>query len=211
MRSLAWIVLLPMASLANCQDGGVGEDDSFLDDGLIQEILSQPPGPARIAAARGLNDPGPEHGLLARLVGRWSAEVEVWPTSDSAEPTLTSVELEAEMILGGRFLRIESGAGTPGERVTILGFDRRWKEFTLLELATSGTHVVQARGGYDPGARRLDLVGADRDPVLEMARHYSYAYDFEDEDTILRTVVLDDASRGAIGPYVLAKTTMRRR
>lgn len=47
--------------------------------------------------------PGPEHERLARMAGAWDIEIKMWPRP-GAEPLVMRGTVEAETILGGRFL-----------------------------------------------------------------------------------------------------------
>src|SRR5262249_13987865 len=51
--------------------------------------------------------PGPQHKELAALAGKWTARTRVWENPD-ANPVEFSGDAEYKMILGGRFLELES-------------------------------------------------------------------------------------------------------
>lgn len=117
----------------------------------------QRPTQAQMDAMLAKMRPGPEHTELAALAGRWSQEV----TYDAGGPQKIVMKGTAanRLILGGRFLVSERTAENPagatlGERtleaVSIYGFDRRTREFTIVELDTMGTYWVSAAGAKTP-------------------------------------------------------------
>lgn len=65
------------------------------------------------AKAMELAQPGPEHQLLQALVGKWVTEVKVWMEAGADAMNFTGTS-ENEMILGGRFLQINSISGVGG-------------------------------------------------------------------------------------------------
>lgn len=156
--------------------------------------------------------PGPEHEILQRMAGSWELEITMWPEPGAEPVTATSV-VEAEMILGGRFL-VQTGAMTdpfPAETLTILGFDRRSGHYDMVALDTMGTYWVTARGDAT-GADGLLLSGTDYDPIGEFEQVYDFVIRFEDEDTLVSEIVFKDPINTRGGPpFTMVRTRAVRR
>jgi hypothetical protein len=94
--------------------------------------------------------PTTEHTVLAQLEGRWTMEGTFLLGGPPMKATGTTTN---RMILGGRFLVSEgtsnnpSGMGDPTiGSMSIYGFDRRTKDFTIVGYDTMGTYYVTAAG-----------------------------------------------------------------
>lgn len=183
-----------------------------------QATTRQTPSPEEIqrlmARSMELGKPGPEHERLARLAGTWSLEAKIWP-SPGAEPQVVHGSGTAAPILGGRFLvrRVTLGEGMfAGESMTIIGFDRRSEEYTLIELDTVGTYWITAAGPADASGSRAVLSGTDDDPVFEHTQEYDFVLRFVDDDTWVTEIIFkDDAHTGGGGPFKMVEMTARRR
>jgi hypothetical protein len=83
--------------------------------------------------------PGDKHRWLDPLVGQWKVEMKVWPAAGAAPIVSSDLRARREWILGGRYLREElSGnfAGSPSNRVALLGFNNLEERFELTTLDT---------------------------------------------------------------------------
>ena len=79
-----------------------------------------------------LGQPGPEHAFLKKLTGSWNLHISYW-MSPNTEPMVLTSSGENKMILGGRFLELTSRGefmGQTMETITMMGFDRRSKQYT---------------------------------------------------------------------------------
>jgi len=113
-----------------------------------QELPDEEQLRAMMAKSLELAQPGPEHARFAQMVGTWDMEMTLWP-EPGAEALTTSGVVEAELILGGRYLMqttVIAEGFFASEGISILGFDRRSEEYTLLGLDTIGTYWVSAQG-----------------------------------------------------------------
>ena len=92
--------------------------------------------------------PGEEHNLLKQFEGKWTTKYKFRMAMDQ-EPITSLGKSNIEMILGGRFLRWTSTGEMMGQKVeslTIIGFDKRYKKFTIYGFDTMGTYAVSAEG-----------------------------------------------------------------
>jgi hypothetical protein len=98
--------------------------------------------------------PTTEHQELAKLTGRWNQEV-TW--SMGGPPVKATGTVTNRMILGGRFLVSEGSSNNPIgfgdttiELMTIYGFDRRTRDYTIVGYDSFGTYYVTAAGKKTP-------------------------------------------------------------
>jgi hypothetical protein len=158
-------------------------------------FAQEPPSEAEMQAmwerAMMLAQPGPEHEELARYTGVWNMEVKHWSTP-GAEPVAYAGVSESRMILGGRFLESTwtSGEGEMAmEGISIMGFDRRHEEYTVIGLDTWGTYWVAAQGPYDEATKTITMYGEDNDPVFGMVQQYDFRMTEVDDDTFKWEVI----------------------
>lgn len=106
---------------------------------------------------------GPEHRLLAQLAGSWRGPSQLW-LDPEAPPEESSIELLAEPILGGRWLRLsERGTafGKPRAGQMLLGYhlDARAYELAWIDSSHTGTSIILSTGpASEPGL--VDVLGS---------------------------------------------------
>lgn len=158
--------------------------------------------------------PGPEHERLAAMEGAWDIEVKMWPQR-GAEPMTMHGTVEARMILGGRFLLWTSDVSDVdqmGEQMSILGFDRRSGDYTLIGLDTSGTYWVTARGPANASGDEAVLSGEDYDAIFEGTQLYDFVLRWPDDDTFRTEIIFkDEIHTGGGPPFKMVETVSRRR
>jgi hypothetical protein len=155
-----------------------------------------------------------EHQELAALAGRWAQEVTY---SMGGPPMKSSGTVTNRMILGGRFLVSEGSSANPAgpgfgdptvDFLSIYGFDRRTKEFTIVHLDTMGTYYVMAAGNKaEP--RTVVMRGESLDDhggVKEM-RKYDMVLKFVDADTYVTEIIFHFPGRT---PQTVVSVTHRR-
>lgn len=151
MRLLTVIVLLALASGAQKKPEPASPEDDF------QRMLD-------------LSHPGPNHKLLAALVGRW--EFVGKQGMDSPEPFTIRGSIERKAIYDGRFFIAETtsaddiplpmadGSMKPGKYrdTEVEGYDNAKKKFIA---STFGNHVgsgiTSYEGTYDPATKTITL------------------------------------------------------
>ena len=106
--------------------------------------------------------------------------------------------VEANMILGGRFLEIrfvsEEGMFA-GEGLNLIGYDRRNKVYTSVAFDTWGTYFVTSEGSYNEAEKTLSLYGEAEDKNLGMIEKYTMQLRLLDEDTYVWEVIIEDAQQ----------------
>jgi len=129
--------------------------------------------------------PGEEHQMLSQLVGDWEQEYRFFMTPET-EPMVSYGASTHEMILGGRFLKMNAQGETMGQKIeglTILGFDKRFKEYTLYGFDTMGTYAVNPKGTYDKTTNSITYKGKNFEATMKAYSDYRLVMKFIDQDS----------------------------
>jgi hypothetical protein len=158
--------------------------------------------------------PGAEHELIARYCGDFDEEITFW-MQPGAQPLKLKGSSEHEMVLGGRF-RLSRAAsefmGSRTESMSMLGFDRRHEEFTLVSFDTAGTYWVSAQGPYDAETRTARMHGTDDDPIGGVVQDYDFVMTLVDDDTLRFEIWFNDEAHAKDGkPFKMVEVTSRRK
>ncbi len=140
------------------------------------------------------SQPGEEHALIATLAGEWSQVIRLQPAHGAEILTFEGTSTN-RMVLGGRFLMIESTLRVPGAEAAslgFLGFDRRTEEFTLLSMDEVGTYWVTGRGTADESGRVITMSGEDYDPIMDHTQEYDFVYRLIDDDKFVFEIWFKD-------------------
>lgn len=91
-----------------------------------------------------------EHELLQTFVGRWGGPTQLWLDPEKP-PEETLTELDAESVLGGRWLRLSYRGvafGKPHAGQMLLGFhkDESQLELAWIDSSHTGTSIMLSRG-----------------------------------------------------------------
>jgi hypothetical protein len=119
--------------------------------------------------------PVDDHKRLAELAGPWKVTSTMWFGDMTTNSSGTA---SGKMILGGRFL--ELGANMKGELdaefLTLMGFDRRTGEYTMIGLDTVGTYYITAAGKYDAAKKAITLHGSYAQPPSGAMQTYYFVW-----------------------------------
>jgi hypothetical protein len=177
------------------------------------EVLAQEPTAEQVARMMELGKPGPEHEELGRLAGEWDQRLRMWP-APGAEPIEMTGTSENRAILGGRFIESRSLAsfgGEPMESMTILGFDRRYGEYTLIGLDTQGTYWVTAQGPRQASGS-IVMSGTDDEVTVARTQVYDFVLRIESSDRyVIEIVFHDDAHTRGGGAFRMMEIVHTRR
>jgi hypothetical protein len=116
--------------------------------------------------------PGPQHAMLAKLIGDWTAEAEI-TMAPGAPPTKTPAACTYESMFEGRFIvqRYKSTfMGQAFEGYGMWGFDNTAKQYVSYWIDSMGTMALISKGkaGDDP---KVITVGGDySDPMTGGAK-----------------------------------------
>lgn len=156
-RAIAGLLLIALSAVAQ-------EEKKSAEEAMIDFYVE---------AAR----PVEEHKRLAELVGPWKVTTRLW-FDPAGAPKVASGTGTGKMILGGRFLSLEADVkgDLPSQSLSILGFDRRTNEYTLVGYDTLGTYYITAAGKYDPAEKGVVLRGSYAQPPTNEQVQYRFVW-----------------------------------
>lgn len=146
---------------------------------------------AMMAAYKKLAEPGAEHRRLATLAGTWNQDITINVFPGQPPQKLTG-SAHNEMILGGRFLKSETSGGEGDfamEGLTILGFDTRTQEYTLVGYDTWGTYYITAAGTYDPETETMTLSGETLEAMGDGTELYDITLKWKSDEEYLSEII----------------------
>lgn len=107
------------------------------------------------------------HAHLGRFAGEWNVTSKGW-MKPGQEPQTSENSARAEMILGGRFLKIELKGtmfGQPFEGLQIIGYDNLKKKFITFWIDNSSTAFFLTEGSLDASSKTTTETGLWPDPL----------------------------------------------
>jgi len=110
---------------------------------------------------------GPNHKLLASMVGDWSFVMKMW-MDPSAPPSETKGTVSNHSLLGGRYVQGEFKApvmGMPFEGVSVNGYDNVTQQFVSTWFDNMSTGIMFMTGTYDAATKSLTYLGEMADPM----------------------------------------------
>lgn len=133
--------------------------------GIAQE--SQQMDPEMMAAYMKLNAPNENHAFLKNFVGEWEVTATGW-AQPGAEPMHSKGTATAEMICGGRFLKLDFKStmfGQPFEGILIMGYDNYQKKNISFWIDSSSTAFYLTEGSREEGTKKIVETGIWQDPM----------------------------------------------
>jgi hypothetical protein len=125
-----------------------------------------------------LAKPVASHERLRAFEGKWNVTSRMWMSPGEA-PLSAQGTATGRMILGGRFLQLDTAIGGPFamDSLTILGFDRRTSDYTMVGYDTLGTYYITAAGKHDGEQNALVLNGSYAQPPHGVMQSYRFVLD----------------------------------
>ncbi|BDQ02546.1 DUF1579 domain-containing protein [Ignavibacterium sp.] len=111
--------------------------------------------------------PGSMHEMMAKYVGEWKMVSKMW-MEPNAEPVVSEGTVNAEMILGGRFLKMVAKfpmMGMQTEGWSLEAYDNGKKEFINIWIDNMGTGVAISTGKFDDATKSIIYNGKMYDPL----------------------------------------------
>lgn len=108
-----------------------------------------------------------DHAVLKAFVGHWDATATMW-MMPGAPPSTSKNTVDAVMILGGRFVRMDykgTMMGQPFEGYQITGYDNMQKTYNTFWIDNSSTSFYLLAGTYDPAKKTFIQKGQWADPM----------------------------------------------
>ncbi len=138
-----------------------------------------------------MSKPGAAHEILKMMAGTWKQKVTSF-MDPSGNPVSGSGTATNQMILGDRFLQINSTstlAGTTVSSLTILGYDNRVGKYFTFGIDEMGTYAVTAEGAYDAATKTIMLRGKEKQG--EMTMDFTFAYTIISKNAFTLTLSFD--------------------
>jgi hypothetical protein len=178
---------------AKCQDAAPAADAAQQPSPeQMQEMLSK---------WLATTEPGPEHELLKRVVGKWNTTTEMWWAGPDGPSTQTKGTATYESILGGRYvlghmqgqMPLPDASGQTKmvdfEGIGVTGFDRVRNTYIGGWIDSMSTQMLSFRGTYNPTTKTLALYGEMDEPMMNMVgRMVKYETKFESDDKHVFTI-----------------------
>jgi hypothetical protein len=133
--------------------------------GIAQE--GQQMDPEMMEAYMKLNAPNENHEFLKNFVGEWVITSTGW-MQPGAEPISSVGTAKAEMIIGGRFLKLDFRGtmfGQPFEGILIMGYDNYQKKNISFWIDSSSTAFYLTEGSREKGTKKIVETGVWQDPM----------------------------------------------
>ena len=105
--------------------------------------------------------PGPQHAMLAKSDGAWTAETNMWMAPDAPPMTSKATSMN-KMILGGRYQQSTFKGelmGQPFEGVSTTGYDNTKKVYTSHWIDNMGTTPMHMEGTWDEATKSINFKG----------------------------------------------------
>jgi len=106
--------------------------------------------------------PGPEHAMLAKADGKWTAETTMW-MADGAPPMVSKNNTATnKMIMGGRYQQTSFKGdmmGMPYEGSGITGYDKGKKVFFTSWMDNMSTMIMNMEGSWDEASKSITFTG----------------------------------------------------
>ncbi len=139
---------------------------------------------AMMATFQKLATPGEHHTHLSKMAGSWKTEAKFW-MAPGAEPTLSTGTMEAEAILGGRFIRsVFKGdfQGNAFEGWGIDGYDNYAGEHVGIWIDNMGTYIQHFTGECSEGGKVTTATGEIMEPMSGQAMPQKTVITWTDDD-----------------------------
>lgn len=149
--------LLTVALMAWCVMPALAQEGDTMDPQMAEMM----------AKWETIKTPGPQHAMLAKMVGTWDAVAQFW--MDPSQPPMESKgTAEFKMILGGRYLQQDLTAVWMGQTMHGIGvtaYDNFRQEFIDLWFDDMGTGIYISRGTANDKGDVLTFQGKMDDPM----------------------------------------------
>lgn len=110
---------------------------------------------------------GPEHVMLANMVGEWDGEISMWEDPNQP-PLISNGTVNYESIFDGRYI-IGKFSGNmmdmPMSGMEITGYDNVKKVFFSTWIDNMGTGMLYVEGTYDKNSNTITYIGETVDPM----------------------------------------------
>lgn len=112
-------------------------------------------------------EPGPEHKMLAKMVGKWDVEIKEWQ-GPNKDPKISQAKSTYKSKYKGRFLK-EYFKGMMGDMPfkgeLLIGYDKLAKKYKSTWIENMSTSILEMEGTYDVATKTFTSTGSYIDPM----------------------------------------------
>lgn len=131
--------------------------------------------------------PSEVHSLLSEYTGSFKMDITM-SMGEGKEPSITTVNSEHALLLGGRFLEMKQQGTMMGmdyQSIMTLGFNNTDKQMNLTTITNMGTGTLSLFGTWDLKMKTATLYGTLTNPVSKGTIKVRQTITLVDENTIL--------------------------
>lgn len=142
---------------------------------------------AMMAKAKHFIEPGKNHKLLERLLGKWNTETRFFMGARPTPPEKGTAE--CAWLMKGRWLKLETSGtmmGRPSQVFMILGYDNFRHNYVTTAVSNLDTAMLHSEGHTDHAGKVLLTYGPlDEYLTGEVAKMVKYIWRFASDDKIV--------------------------
>lgn len=132
-------------------------------------------------------NPGPEHKMLAKGVGKWTLVTKMW--MDPSQPAMESKgTMECVPVLDGRFFQsVYKGdmMGMPFEGISVMGYDLYKKQYIGTWMDNMGTMIMISTGTANADGSECTMMASFDDPATKTTKHHKQITRWTGPDTFV--------------------------
>lgn len=161
--------------------------------GMSQEELANDPeaAAAMMTEWMAMNAPSERHELLTYFTGEWTTSAKMWMSPDQP-PMMSGGTASAEMMMGGRFVRMNYDTDMMGMAISgegFIGYDNVAGRYQSAWVDSSSTALRWLEGHSNQDGSEIALYGLMDEPQLNVRdRLVSYVFRLVDENTYVMDV-----------------------
>jgi hypothetical protein len=151
---------------------------------------SMPDMQAAMEKAKKVTQPGPNHKVLERFLGRWQTESRMFMSGQTTPPEKGTAE--GKWLIEGRWMTIESTGsmmGMPMQTFTLMGYDNFKQSFVMTYVNSIDTAMLRSEGDLDRTGKMLIAYGTlDEYLTGEHDKMVKYVWRFQSDDKFVLEV-----------------------
>lgn len=131
-------------------------------------------------------EPSKVHTLISQYEGNFKMEIKM-SMGEGKEPSITIVEGQNKMLLGGRFLELKQNGTLMGmdyQSIMTMGFNNTDKKMALTTITNMGTGTLSLFGYFNEDFKTAALFGQLTNPDSKNSINVKQVVSFIDNDTI---------------------------
>jgi hypothetical protein len=156
--------------------------------GVEKKKGGKPDEAAMMAAYEKAGQPGEQHRLLQRHVGKWNVNVKMW-MAPTAPPMESKGTAETTSLFGDRYVqtavKIDDMMGKPFSGLGTTGYDNTRKKFVGSWIDSTSTGMMLTEGTADPAGKVFTTQALSTDPLTGKQTKTRMVAKWEGDDKIV--------------------------